>query len=66
MMRRVSIRLTDEQLDRLERLVDSGVYPSRSELIRAAVRDQLGEDDAVRQLREQQRSEKSPDGVLGD
>ncbi len=41
-MERVTIRIPTTQLERVESLVDAGVFPNRSEAIRAAIR-QLGE-----------------------
>lgn len=43
-MERCTIRLPERQLDDVDRLVDRGEYPNRSEAIRAAVRDMLREE----------------------
>ncbi|MFQ6076381.1 MAG: ribbon-helix-helix domain-containing protein [Candidatus Bathyarchaeia archaeon] len=40
-MRTVSVRLPEAQIEGLEELVRTGMYPSRSAAIRAAVRDML-------------------------
>jgi len=37
-MPRITVRITSEQLDQADELVDGGRYPNRSELIRTAVR----------------------------
>ena len=39
MHERVTFRIPQQQLDELDRLVEEGVYPNRSEAIRDAVRD---------------------------
>jgi Arc/MetJ-type ribon-helix-helix transcriptional regulator len=46
-MERVTVRLPDEQLTAVEALVEDGQFPSRSEAIRAAVRQRLGEDETT-------------------
>lgn len=43
-MERATIRVPEQQLDRVETLVEAGNYPNRSEAIRAAIR-QLLEDE---------------------
>lgn len=40
-MEQVTFRVPEEMLEEADELVDSGVYSSRSELIRGAVRDEL-------------------------
>ncbi|MFW5965528.1 MAG: ribbon-helix-helix domain-containing protein [Halodesulfurarchaeum sp.] len=42
-MERVTLRIPEQQIDAVERMVDSGKYPNRSEAIRAAVREMLEE-----------------------
>ncbi|MEZ3142597.1 ribbon-helix-helix domain-containing protein [Halobaculum sp. MBLA0143] len=44
-MERVTLRIPKQQIDEVERMVESGEYPNRSEAIRAAVRDMLNEQD---------------------
>ena len=51
MMERITIRLPKQQVDMLERLVDTGEYPTISEAVRYAVRE-LIEKHASRVLRE--------------
>ncbi|AEH39491.1 ribbon-helix-helix domain-containing protein [Halopiger xanaduensis] len=46
-MDRVSFRVPDRQLEDLDALVDRGRYPNRSEAIRAAVRQLVGESSAA-------------------
>lgn len=56
LIERVTVRFTEPELDRLDRLVDSGRYPSRSEAIRAAVRqlcDENPNQTALARLRRQ-------------
>ncbi len=45
-MERVTVRIPKTQLEDLEALVEQGIYPNRSEMIREAVRDLLDEHDA--------------------
>jgi len=40
-MKRVTLRVPDEQVDELDDHVDRGRYPNRSEAIRTAIRDLL-------------------------
>lgn len=53
-MDRATIRIPKRQLDEIEDLVEQGVYPNKSEAIRAAVRDMLDDHrppDRRRRLR---------------
>jgi Arc/MetJ-type ribon-helix-helix transcriptional regulator len=51
-MERVTLRFPKEQVEDVERLVDDGTFPNRSEAIRAAVREMLDEeDDSARRTR---------------
>jgi len=43
-MERVTFRATKEQLAEVEALVDAGEFPNRSEAIREAVRQLVGEE----------------------
>ncbi|AOW80680.1 MAG: ribbon-helix-helix domain-containing protein [Halobacteriota archaeon] len=43
-MERVTLRIPEQQIEAVERMVETGKYPNRSEAIRAAVRDMLEED----------------------
>ena len=40
-MRLIAVHLPDKILDDIQRLVDKGLYPNRSEAIRIAIRDLL-------------------------
>jgi len=42
-MERVTLRIPKQQIDEVEQLVETGEYPNRSEAIRDAVRDLIGE-----------------------
>jgi antitoxin ParD1/3/4 len=44
-MERVTLRIPKQQVEQVERMVESGEYPNRSEAIRAAVREMLAEQD---------------------
>jgi antitoxin ParD1/3/4 len=43
-MERVTLRIPEQQIEAVERMVETGKYPNRSEAIRSAVRDMLEED----------------------
>lgn len=43
-MERVTLRIPKQQIDEVERLVDTGKFPNRSEAIRAAVREMINEE----------------------
>jgi antitoxin ParD1/3/4 len=40
-MRLIAVHLPDKIVDDIQRLVDKGLYPNRSETIRIAIRDML-------------------------
>jgi len=40
-MERVTLRIPKQQIEEVERMVETGEYPNRSEAIRAAVREKL-------------------------
>lgn len=44
-MERVTLRIPKQQIEEVERMVDTGEYPNRSEAIRSAVREMLNEQD---------------------
>ena len=44
-MERVTLRIPKEQIEEVERMVDTGEYPNRSEAIRAAVREHLNDQE---------------------
>jgi Arc/MetJ-type ribon-helix-helix transcriptional regulator len=45
-MERVTLRIPKQQIEEVERMVETGEYPNRSEAIRSAVREMLSEQDA--------------------
>jgi Arc/MetJ-type ribon-helix-helix transcriptional regulator len=49
-MERVTLRIPKQQIEEVERMVDTGEYPNRSEAIRSAVREMLA-DAETGQLR---------------
>ena len=48
-MERVTLRIPKQQIDEVERMVETGEFPNRSEAIRSAVRDMLNEQDGERE-----------------
>lgn len=54
-MERVTLRIPKQQIEEVERMVDTGEFPNRSEAIRSAVREMLNEH-ADETSREQNRS----------
>jgi Arc/MetJ-type ribon-helix-helix transcriptional regulator len=59
-MERVTLRIPKQQIEEVERMVETGEYPNRSEAIRAAVRDMLNEQDESG--RERSRRERNKHG----
>ncbi|MES3518059.1 MAG: ribbon-helix-helix domain-containing protein [Natronomonas sp.] len=47
-MERVTLRIPKQQIEEVERMVDTGEFPNRSEAIRAAVREMLNEQEEKR------------------
>ncbi len=45
-MERVTLRIPEQQIEAVERMVETGKYPNRSEAIRSAVREMLEENSA--------------------
>ena len=43
-MERVTLRIPKQQIEEVERMVELGDYPNRSEAIRAAVREMVAEE----------------------
>ena len=44
-MERVTLRIPEQQIDRVEQLVETGEFPNRSEAIRSAVRELINEKE---------------------
>lgn len=44
-MERVTLRIPKKQIERVERMVENGEYPNRSEAIRASVRQMLKREE---------------------
>lgn len=42
-MERVTLRIPKQQIEEVERMVDTGEFPNRSEAIRSAVREMINE-----------------------
>mgnify|MGYP006310675595 CR=1 FL=1 len=42
-MERVTLRIPKQQVEEVERMVDTGKFPNRSEAIRSAVREMINE-----------------------
>ena len=47
-MERVTLRIPKQQIEEVERMVELGEYPNRSEAIRAAVREMVAEEGQER------------------
>ncbi|WP_372909740.1 ribbon-helix-helix domain-containing protein [Salinigranum sp.] len=48
-MERVTLRIPKEQIEKVERMVETGEFPNRSEAIRAAVREMINEQSETRE-----------------
>ncbi|MFC4988513.1 MULTISPECIES: ribbon-helix-helix domain-containing protein [Saliphagus] len=48
-MERVTLRIPKQQIEEVERMVETGEYPNRSEAIRAAVREMINEQEGRRE-----------------
>ncbi|WP_136590566.1 ribbon-helix-helix domain-containing protein [Salinigranum halophilum] len=48
-MERVTLRIPKEQIEKVERMVETGEFPNRSEAIRAAVREMINEQGETRE-----------------
>ena len=44
-MERVTLRIPKQQIEQVERMVETGEYPNRSEAIRSAVREMINEHE---------------------
>ena len=53
-MERVTLRIPKQQIEEVERMVETGEFPNRSEAIRSAVRDMINEQTADARTRESQ------------
>ncbi|AKU06702.1 MULTISPECIES: ribbon-helix-helix domain-containing protein [Haloferax] len=51
-MERVTLRIPKQQIEEVERMVETGEFPNRSEAIRSAVRDMLNEQTTDKRQRE--------------
>jgi Arc/MetJ-type ribon-helix-helix transcriptional regulator len=58
-MERVTLRIPKQQIEEVERMVDSGEYPNRSEAIRAAVREKLAEQEGNKERPSEKRKRRS-------
>jgi Arc/MetJ-type ribon-helix-helix transcriptional regulator len=43
-MERVTLRIPKQQIEEVKQLVETGKYPNRSEAIRDAIRDKVGDE----------------------
>ena len=57
-MERVTLRIPKQQVEQVERMVETGEYPNRSEAIRAAVREMLAEHDTEQRRPSEQQGRK--------
>jgi len=48
-MERVTLRIPKQQIEEVERMVDTGEFPNRSEAIRSAVREMINEQTEGRE-----------------
>ncbi|CAI50754.1 CopG domain protein [Natronomonas pharaonis DSM 2160] len=48
-MERVTLRIPKQQIEEVERMVDTGQFPNRSEAIRSAVREMINEQETESQ-----------------
>ncbi|AUV80719.1 ribbon-helix-helix protein, CopG family [Salinigranum rubrum] len=55
-MERVTLRIPKEQIEKVERMVETGEFPNRSEAIRAAVREMINEQSETRESTSGKRS----------
>lgn len=58
-MDRVTLRIPEQQIEAVERLVETGQYPNRSEAIRSAVRNLVDEEFESETPRRQARQKPS-------
>ncbi|MEM4781911.1 MAG: ribbon-helix-helix domain-containing protein [Halalkalicoccus sp.] len=55
-MERVTLRIPEQQIEEVERMVETGQFPNRSEAIRAAVREMLDERGVSQDAQRTERS----------
>ena len=55
-MERVTLRIPKQQIEEVERMVETGEFPNRSEAIRSAVRDMINEQGDTRETTTGKRS----------
>jgi antitoxin ParD1/3/4 len=55
-MERVTLRIPEQQIEEVERMVETGQFPNRSEAIRAAVREMLDERGVSQDAQQPDRS----------
>jgi len=55
-MERVTLRIPKQQIEAVERMVESGQFPNRSEAIRAAVREKIKDEGEPVQERVRERT----------
>lgn len=53
-MERVTLRIPEQQIEEVERMVETGQFPNRSEAIRSAVREMLNERSTHRDAQQTQ------------
>jgi Arc/MetJ-type ribon-helix-helix transcriptional regulator len=51
-MERVTLRIPKQQIEEVERMVETGQYPNRSEAIRSAVREMINEEEDTQDTRQ--------------
>ncbi|SFF88736.1 transcriptional regulator, CopG family [Halopelagius inordinatus] len=55
-MERVTLRIPKQQIEEVERMVETGEFPNRSEAIRSAVREMLNEQQSENRERSGKRT----------
>jgi Arc/MetJ-type ribon-helix-helix transcriptional regulator len=58
-MERVTLRIPKQQIEEVERMVDTGEYPNRSEAIRSAVREMLAEQEGTQERPSEKRKRRN-------
>lgn len=53
-MERVTLRIPEQQIEEVERMVETGQFPNRSEAIRSAVREMLNEQGTRQEAQQAQ------------